>query len=82
MGCTSRWNTNYLVLKEIEKTNVQNIIFVTQVSSANENLDYIIRRVFRNLIPLWYNLDVKCVKNVKDLLDEDFTENYKLGKVA
>ena len=73
---------SYLILKEIEKTNVQNIIFVTQISSANENLDYIIRRVFRDLIPLGYNLDVKCVKNVKDLLDEDFTENYKLRKVA
>ena len=73
---------SYLILKEIEKTNVQNIVFVTQISSANENLDYIIRRVFRDLIPLGYNLDVKCVKNVKDLLDEDFTENYKLRKVA
>ena len=76
------FSNSYLILKEIEKTNVQNIIFVTQISSANENLDYIIRRVFRDLIPLGYNLDVKCVKNVKDLLDEDFTENYKLRKVA
>lgn len=73
---------SYLILKEIEQTNIQNIVFVTQISSANENLDYIIRRVFRDLIPLGYNLDIKCVKNVKDLLDEDFNKYYLLDKVA
>ena len=73
---------SYLILKEIEKTNVQNIIFVTQIPNTNENLDYIIRRVFRDLVPLGYNIDVKCITNVKDLLDEDFNRNYKLRKVA
>ena len=73
---------SYIILKEIEQTNIENIIFVTQVETANENLDYIIRRVFRDLVPLGYNLDVKCIKTVKDLLDEDFNENYKLKNIA
>ena len=48
----------------------------------HNNLDYIINRVFRDLIPLGYNLDVKCVNNYKDFLDDDFNVNYTLKKVA
>lgn len=48
----------------------------------HNNLDYIINRIFRDLIPLGYNLDVKCVNNYKDFLDDDFNVNYTLKKVA
>lgn len=46
----------------------------------HNNLDYIINRIFRDLIPLGYNLDVKCVNNYKDFLDDDFNVNYTLKK--
>ena len=48
----------------------------------HNNLDYIINRIFRDLIALGYNLDVKCVNNYKDFLDDDFNVNYTLKKVA
>lgn len=46
---------SYMILKEIEKTNIENIIFIIRLPQTNNNLDYIIRRVFRDLLPL-YNI--------------------------
>ena len=47
----------------------------------HNNLDYIINRIFRDLIPLVYNLYVKCVNNYKDFFDDDFNVNYTLKKL-
>ena len=65
-----------MILKEIEKTNVKNITFIIRIPQANENLDYIIRRVFRDLIPLGYNLEMKCISNYSEIFSEDFTSSY------
>lgn len=73
---------SYMILKEIEKTNIENIIFIIRIPQTNNNLDYIIRRVFRDLLPLGYNLDVKYIKNFKDFFEKDFSDNYTLKKVA
>ena len=53
-----------------------------RIPECNQNLDYIIRRVFRDLIPLGYSLDVKIIKDFKDLFDEDINVYYTLDKVA
>ena len=66
----------YMILKEIEK-NIINIIFLLSNSTCNENLDYIINCVFKNLIPLGYNLNIKYVADYKDFFD-----TYRLEKVA
>ena len=50
-------SNSYIILREIEKTNIQNILFVFRLPQINENLDYIINRIFRDLIPLGYNLE-------------------------
>ncbi|MCI9245673.1 MAG: hypothetical protein HFJ30_00755 [Clostridia bacterium] len=42
---------SYQILKSIDGTNIQNIIFTIR-PGANQNLDYIIRRIFRDLLPL------------------------------
>ncbi|MFU2362463.1 MAG: hypothetical protein ACM67R_01615, partial [Clostridiales bacterium] len=75
-------SNSYIILKEIEKTNIRNIVFVIRLTQADENLDYIINRIFRDLIPLGYNLDIKYIKNYKDFFDEDFNVAYTLKKVA
>ncbi len=75
-------SNSYMILKEIENTQIQNIIFALRVPQTNNNLDYIIRRVFRDLIPLGYNLDTKLIYDYKDILKEDFMCNYRLKKVA
>ena len=67
-----------MILKEIEKTNIENIIFIIKSPQTNNNLDYIIRRVFKDLLPLGYNLDVKYIKDFKDFFDESFSDNYTL----
>ena len=73
---------SYMILREIEKTNIRNIVFVLKVPYINDNLDYITNRVFRDLIPLGYNLDIKCVKDYKEILNIDFNECYNMGYVA
>ena len=73
---------SYMILKEIEKTNIKNIVFVLRLEQANENLDYIINRIFRDLIPLGYNLDIKYTKDYKDFFDEGFSTTYTLKNVA
>ena len=73
---------SYCILKEIENTNITNITFILRVPQCNQNLDYIIRRLFRDLLPLGYNLDTKIIKDYKDFFDEDFNVNYTLNKTA
>ena len=62
---------SYSILKEIEKTNITNITFVLRI-----------RRVFRDLLPLGYNLDTKIIRNYRDFFDEDFNVDYTLNKAA
>lgn len=75
-------SNSYTILKEIENTNIKNITFVLRIPQANENLDYIIRRIFRDLIPLGYSLDIKHIKSYKDFFERDFNVTYTLNKVA
>lgn len=76
-------SNSYKILREIEKTNIQNILFVFRLPQINENLDYIINRIFRDLIPLGYNLDIKYVNDYKDFFDENVNVGYTLkNKVA
>ena len=72
---------SYQILKEIEKTDAENVIF-TMRKGNNQNIDYIINRVFRDLIPLGYNLETKYIREFKDVLNEDFLYLYELKKVS
>ena len=69
-------SNSYVILKEIEKTNVKNITFIVRVPYSNENLDYIINRIFRDLVPLGYKLDIKCICDYKDIFKEEFSSTY------
>lgn len=73
---------SYMILKEIENTEIKNITFILRIQECENNLDYIINRVFRDLIPLGYNLDIKYVKNYKDFFDDKFNDFNTLNKVA
>lgn len=75
-------SNSYTILKEIEGTDIKNITFVLRIPQSNQNLDYIINRVFRDLIPLGYSLEVKYVNNYKDFFEKDFNVTYTLNKVA
>lgn len=77
----SNISNSYQILKAIDNTNIQNIIFTVR-PEENQNLDYIIHRVFKDLIPLGYNLDTKYVGDYKDILKDDFLYSYRLEKVA
>lgn len=70
---------SYMILKEIENTQIKDIIFLVR---RNNNLDYIINRVFRDLIPLGYNLDSKYISNYKDFFNDNFNVSNTLNKVA
>lgn len=75
-------SNSYIILKEIERTNIQNILFIFRLPQVNENLDYIINRIFRDLIPLGYNIDIKYINSYKDFFDKEFNVTYTLNKVA
>ena len=69
------------ILKILDNTNIQNILFTFKINK-NDNLDYIINRVFRDLIPLGYELQVKAITNFKEVLKDDFLTFYRMQKVA
>ena len=74
-------SNSYLILREIQNTNIKNITFIIKLPNTNNNLDYVIRRVFRDLLPLGYNLETKCISNYQnifniDFFDENFNVNY------
>lgn len=75
-------SNSYVILKELEKTDIKNILFVVRLPQANENLDYIINRIFKDLIPLDYNLDIKYINDYKDFFDDEFNVTYTLSKAA
>lgn len=77
----SNISNSYQILKVIESPNVDNIIFAFKIGQ-NDNLDYIINRVFKDLIPFGYNLETKPIKDFKDVLDKDFLTLYSLRKTA
>lgn len=70
---------SYQILNVIDNTNIRNIIFTLR-PIENQNLDYIIHRVFKDLIPLGYNLEIKSVKNYKDILKDNFLDFYRVKK--
>lgn len=74
-------SNSYQILKALDNTNIENIIFTVR-KDKNQKLDYIIHRVFKDLIPLGYNIDTKFVYDYKDILKEDFMCSYRLQKVA
>lgn len=73
---------SYMILKEIENTNIKNITFLLRIPQCEDNLDYIINRVFRDLVPLGYNLDIKYISDYKDFFNYDFNVDYTLNKVT
>ena len=80
-------SNSYMILKEIQNTNIRNITFVIRIPDCNNNLDYIINGIFRDLVSLGYNLDTKCIDNYNaifkiDVFDKIFDINYISNKVA
>lgn len=73
---------SYVILREIEKTNIKNITFIVRLQQAEENLDFIIERILKDLLPLNYNIDIKYIDTYRDIFDEKFNVSYILNKVA
>lgn len=70
---------SYQILKVLDGTNIKNIIFTVR-NEEKQNLDYIINRVFRDLIPLGYNLEMKYIRDYTDILKDDFLYLYTLER--
>ena len=68
-------SNSYMILNEIQNTNIRNITFIIRTPNCNNNLDYIINRIFRDLLPLGYNIDTKCILNYNDIFNLDFFDN-------
>lgn len=76
-------SNSYIILREIEnESNIKNITFILRLPELENNIDYIINRIFRDLIPLGYNLDIKYINDFKDFFDQDFNVNHTLNQIA
>lgn len=73
-------SNSYLILNEIEGTEIRDITFVVRLPQSNKNLDYIINRIIRDLISKGYNIDTKYVRTNKDFFDDNFSVSYTLKK--
>lgn len=68
-------SNSYIILKEIQNTNIRNIIFLIRTPKTNNNLDYIINQIFRDLLPLGYNLYTEYIAKYSDFFKLDFLDN-------
>lgn len=75
-------SNSYLILKELERTHIKNVTFVLRELELSNNIDYIINRIMRDLVPLGYNIDIKFVRNFRDFFVQDFNVDYTLKEVA
>ena len=74
-------NNSYQILKVLDNTNIQNIIFTLR-SFNNQNIDYVINKIFADLLPLGYNIECKYISEFKDILKDDFLTINTLNMVA
>lgn len=74
----SNITNSYSILKEIENTNIDNIIFTIK---SKQKLDYIIEKVFKDLLYIGYDISSKYIKDYKDMLEDNFLNPINL-KVA
>ena len=72
---------SYQIVKVLDNTNIKNIIFTVR-NDKNQKLDYIINKVFKDLIQLEYNIEIKYIKECKDILRDDFLCLNTLKKVV
>lgn len=75
-------SNSYTILNELERNGIKDILFVIRLSQANENLDYIINRIFRDLIPLGFNIDIKYINDYKDFFDDSFDMTFAFSRAA
>ncbi|MBP3801759.1 MAG: hypothetical protein J6I85_07060 [Clostridia bacterium] len=78
----SNLNNTYQVLKELDNTNIDNIIFAVKDLEQNEKLKNVIKEIYNDLIPIGYNIETKNIENYKDILKDDFLCTYGLKIVA
>ena len=71
----SNITNSYSILKEIENTNIDNIIFTIK---SKQKLDYIIEKVFKDLLHIGYDISSKYIKDYKDMLEDNFLEPTRI----
>ena len=77
----SNINNSYQILKVLDSTNIQNIIFTLR-SFNNKNIDYVINRIFADLLPLGYNIECKYISEFKDIFKDNFLTVNTLNMTA
>lgn len=64
-------SNSYIILRELEKIHTKNVTFVLRELELSNNIDYIINRIMRDLVPLGYNIDIKYIRNFRDFFVQD-----------
>lgn len=75
-------SNSYNILRTLDGTKIKNIIFTIRSSKKNQDLDYIINKIFKDLILLGYNLECKYINNYRDILKDNFLTLYTLKKTV
>ena len=75
-------SNSYNILRTLDGTKIKNIIFTIRSSKKNQDLDYIINKIFKDLILLGYNLECKYINNYRDILKDNFLTLYTFKKTV
>ena len=72
---------SYYILNELDESNIENIVFTIRKTEYNQKLDYMIEKIFKDLLSKGYDITYKYIESYQDILEDSFCEKIEL-KVA
>ena len=75
-------SNSYKIRKTLERTNIKNIIFTIRADDQNQKLDYMIEKLFGELLEKGYDVSFKVIRNKDDIYREDLLQPIHLEKIA
>ena len=75
-------SNSYRICKTLENTNISNIIFIIRANDQNQKLDYMIEKLFGELLHKCYDVSFKVINSKDDVYREDLLQPIHLKKVA
>jgi len=75
-------SNSYRITKTLETTNIRNIIFIVRANDQNQKLDYMIEKLFGELLQNNYDVSFKVINSKDDVYREDLLQPIHLKKIA
>lgn len=69
---------SYNILKELKYTNIENIIFTVRSPEKGQKFEYLLEKIFKDLLMKGYDISYKFINSYADLLNTNFFEKQEL----